>query len=70
MPFHVWEQGAAPVSMTANACQIEWGLFKGMAATPPVSPVACVDNGKEFMVKLVPYANTRLRLGQVPVIKK
>lgn len=54
--------------MTANACEIEWGLFKSTAAAPPQSPASCLSSSMSE-VKLVPFGAAKLRLGEVPVMK-
>ncbi|KAJ7126117.1 hypothetical protein C8R44DRAFT_781093 [Mycena epipterygia] len=66
IPFYAWAPGSQPVTMTATACQIEWGLTLGTASAPPTSPNACV--GEHFEVKLVPFAAAKLRLGEIPVM--
>ncbi|KAF8901377.1 hypothetical protein CPB84DRAFT_1815219 [Gymnopilus junonius] len=67
MPYYAWAPGAQPVSMTATACQIEWGLVSGTASAPPLSPNECM--GETFKVKLVPFAGAKLRLGEIPTMK-
>ncbi|KAJ7158371.1 hypothetical protein C8R43DRAFT_995745 [Mycena crocata] len=66
IPYYAWAPGSQPVTMTATACEIEWGLTLGTASAPPTSPNACV--GEHFKVKLVPFAAAKLRLGEVPVM--
>lgn len=67
IPYYAWAPGAQPVSMTAAACQIEWGLVNGTASAPPVSPNSCV--GASFKVKLVPFAGAKLRIGEIPTMR-
>jgi hypothetical protein len=66
MPFHAWAVGSQPVTMSATACQIEWGIEKGTAAPPPTSPNACV--GPKFNVTLAPFGAAKLRLGEIPTM--
>ncbi|KAJ7185544.1 hypothetical protein C8R46DRAFT_1207694 [Mycena filopes] len=66
IPFYAWAPGSSPVTMTATACLIEWGLTLGTASAPPPSPNTCT--GKHFEVKLVPFAAAKLRLGEIPVM--
>ncbi|KAJ6627782.1 hypothetical protein B0H10DRAFT_1991863 [Mycena sp. CBHHK59/15] len=66
IPFYAWAPGSQPVTMTASACQIQWGLTLGTASPPPTSPVRCT--GDVFKVKLVPFGAAKLRLGEIPVI--
>jgi len=68
IPFYAWAPGSSPVTMTATACQINWGLTLGTASAPPQSPNACV--GAKFQVNLVPFAAAKLRLGEIPVMSK
>jgi len=55
--------------MMAKACEVEWGLDMNTAASPPLSPAACVKNGTVNQVRLVPFAAAKLRLGEIPVMK-
>jgi len=66
IPFYAWAPGSQPVTMSAVACEIEWGLTLGTASAPPQSPVACT--GGKFTAKLVPFGAAKLRLGEVPVM--
>ncbi|KAJ7631929.1 hypothetical protein DFH06DRAFT_1223303 [Mycena polygramma] len=66
IPYYAWAPGSSPVTMTATACLIEWGLTNGTASAPPVSPNTCV--GDQFKVNLVPFAAAKLRLGEIPIM--
>ncbi|KAK0187694.1 hypothetical protein F5146DRAFT_1104624 [Armillaria mellea] len=55
-----------PITMTATACQIDWDIFSGTAASPPQSPNACASD--TFEVKLVPFGAAKLRLGEIPTM--
>ncbi|KZT04944.1 uncharacterized protein LAESUDRAFT_715247 [Laetiporus sulphureus 93-53] len=66
LPYHVWETGEQPQSMTAAACEIVWPLLWGDASWPPQSPNACL--GDTFEVTLRPFGGTRLRIGQIPTM--
>ncbi|KAF5377925.1 hypothetical protein D9615_006767 [Tricholomella constricta] len=67
MPYYAWAPGSSPVTMTARACQIAWGLTRGTASAPPRSPNKCA--GPVFTAKLVPFASAKLRLGEIPTMK-
>ncbi|KAG6827511.1 hypothetical protein H0H92_011483 [Tricholoma furcatifolium] len=67
MPYYAWAPGSSPVTMTALACQIAWNITSGTASAPPVSPNAC--DGPVFTAKLVPFASTKLRLGEIPTMR-
>jgi len=69
LPVQVWEPDSQSIMMTAKACKVEWGLDMNMAASLPLSPVACVKNGTVNQVRLVPFAAAKLRLGEIPVMK-
>lgn len=66
LPFYAWAADSSPVGMTADACQIEWGLTKGTASAPPTSPNACV--GPKLKVNLIPFGAAKLRLGEIPTM--
>ncbi|KAJ7754451.1 hypothetical protein B0H16DRAFT_1542388 [Mycena metata] len=66
IPYYAWAPGSSPVTMTATACLIEWGLTLGTASAPPVSPNTCIGN--HFQVNLVPFGAAKLRLGEIPVM--
>jgi hypothetical protein len=66
IPYYAWAPGSSPVTMTATACLIEWGLTLGTASPPPVSPNTCL--GDHFTVNLVPFGAAKLRLGEIPVM--
>ncbi|KAK7044649.1 hypothetical protein R3P38DRAFT_2879974 [Favolaschia claudopus] len=67
IPYYAWAPGSSPITMTANACLIQWGLANNTASQPPTSPNACLGN--HFKVNLVPFAAAKLRLGEIPVMK-
>jgi len=53
LPVQVWEPDSQAITMTAKSCEVEWGLDMNTAASPPLSPVACVKNGTVNQVRLV-----------------
>jgi hypothetical protein len=67
LPYLVWGTAAQPLSMTATACQINWGVINNAAGNPPPSPATCT--GAHTTVTLRPYGGTRLRIGQIPTFK-
>ncbi|KAG7445620.1 uncharacterized protein BT62DRAFT_1006631 [Guyanagaster necrorhizus] len=66
LPFYVWSPGSQPITMSATACQIDWEISNGTAASPPQSPNACASD--TFAVKLVPFGAAKLRLGEIPTM--
>ncbi|KAF7329741.1 hypothetical protein MKEN_00237400 [Mycena kentingensis (nom. inval.)] len=67
IPFYAWAPGSSPITMTATACEIEWGLTLGTASAPPQSPVTCLSKDR-FRINLVPFGVAKLRLGEIPVM--
>jgi len=54
------------VEILVAATEIEWGEPEGTASLPPDS-VTIVGNGM-FWAKLVPYASSKLHMGELPVV--
>jgi len=69
LPVQVWEPDSQSITMTAKACKVKWGLDMNMAASSPLSPVVYVKNRTINQVRPVPFAITKLRLGEIPVMK-
>ncbi|KAG6806175.1 hypothetical protein H0H93_003390, partial [Arthromyces matolae] len=67
LPYYAWAPNSSPVTMTAQACLIEWALDSGTASAPPESPNQCT--GTLFSAKLVPFASAKLRLGEIPTMR-
>jgi len=64
-----YEQSAAPVVLKAKARTVPgWQMKNNQADDPPVSPVESTEPLTE--VELVPYASTRLRITEFPVLKQ
>ncbi|KAL1745004.1 hypothetical protein HDZ31DRAFT_82266 [Schizophyllum fasciatum] len=67
LPTYTWQPGNQPVSMTVQACTIEWEIVNGTASAPPPSPNACT--GDVFEARLLPFGASQLRLGEIPVMQ-
>ncbi|KAJ7583639.1 hypothetical protein C8J56DRAFT_954591 [Mycena floridula] len=67
LPYYAWAPGSSPITMSVKACQIEWNTSIGVATVPPPSPNTCV--GKVVDATLVPFAQAKLRLGEMPTMK-
>ena len=60
--------GASPVWMTAKACLIEWGFYKGVPDTPPTGEKRkCI--GGVVDVRLEPLGGAKLHMVDLPTLK-
>ncbi|CAK5262542.1 unnamed protein product [Mycena citricolor] len=65
LPSPVFDSGLTPLSITATACVVSWGVAGATyAASPPTSPT-CVGN--KTTITLTPYGSTKLRISEFPV---
>lgn len=64
----VFAAGAPPMYIEAQACQIEWPLFKGSVpgSAPAVGDRKCL--GVVESVRLVPYGSAKLHMAELPTI--
>ncbi|KIJ25600.1 hypothetical protein M422DRAFT_273413 [Sphaerobolus stellatus SS14] len=68
LPSPVFDAGLPPLSITATACRITWATAGStFAAAPPQSPVACT--GANETIVLRPFGSTKLRIGEIPIMK-
>lgn len=69
LPVPTWEDGKLPMSVSAKACLIPWGLFRGsVPGNPPLGGERkCL--GDSFEVTLRPYGSSKLHMSDLPVIK-
>ncbi|KAF9739182.1 hypothetical protein PMIN06_002297 [Paraphaeosphaeria minitans] len=64
----IFAPGIAPLWMSANACEIEWGLYKGVPDAPPTGEARkCV--GEVVDVRLEPLGGAKVHLVDLPVLK-
>ncbi|KAF2185824.1 hypothetical protein K469DRAFT_664808 [Zopfia rhizophila CBS 207.26] len=64
----IWAPGASPLWMTARACEIEWGMYKGVPDVPPTGEKRrCVGNGT-VEVRLEPLGGAKVHLVDLPVV--
>ncbi|KAF9265063.1 hypothetical protein L218DRAFT_924877 [Marasmius fiardii PR-910] len=63
---HVWSNSAAPVSISANACVVDWNEATNTADQPPSSPASC--KGARQQIKLIPYGAAKLRVTEMPTL--
>lgn len=64
----IFEAGAAPVSMTVLACEIDWPSFtSGMPGFPPaVEDRKCL--GPVYNATLIPYGGAKLHMSELPTM--
>jgi hypothetical protein len=65
LPSPIWEENAPPVTIAALACEIDWDISAGYAASPPVNR-SCI--GRAFMIGLAPYGSAKLHMAELPVV--
>lgn len=66
LPSPIFDSGLPPYTISASACQVEWGVAGDtFAASPPENP-ACV--GAKTTITLWPFGATKLRIGEFPVV--
>lgn len=57
----------APIRVTVRGKQLpDWGMERGAAAPPPVSPV--MSDEAEETLTLIPYGSTNIRIAEFPVL--
>lgn len=67
LPNPIWQAGAPPTYMTAEACEIPWGCSKGVPANPP-PPRERKCLGGQFQVKLIPYGTAKIHVAEFPTV--
>ncbi|KAH7910483.1 hypothetical protein BJ138DRAFT_100732 [Hygrophoropsis aurantiaca] len=65
LPSPIFDSGLPPLTITATACLIEWGMAGHEWADSPPENAACV--GQPTEITLWPYGATKLRIGEFPV---
>ncbi|KAI9857375.1 MAG: hypothetical protein M1813_008278 [Trichoglossum hirsutum] len=68
LPNPIFQEGAPPTSITAMACEINWGYHsKGVAREPPGAGMRnCTRDA--FRVKLVPYGSAKIHIAEFPTV--
>lgn len=67
LPNPIFAPGAPPTYMTVQACEIAWGLFKGVPATVPLKDERkCI--GEAYEVRLRPYGSTKIHMAELPTV--
>ena len=68
LPDQIWAPGAAPVTISARACQIDWPLWlDSVPGAPPTGEArTCIADPED--VTLIPYGAARTRMSELPTI--
>lgn len=67
LPDPIWDENAAPVSISALACEIDWKMDGGIAADPPAIGQRNCTN-RAFMIELRPYGSAKLHMAELPTV--
>lgn len=63
----IWAEGAPPTTISALACQIEWKVTDGYAASPPLKGERNCTS-RAFMIGLRPYGSAKLHMAELPTV--
>lgn len=67
LPNPIFTAGASPVSMSVQACEIAWPLWRGLPDIPPkVKDRKCI--GEPFEATLIPYGSAKLHMAEFPTL--
>lgn len=67
LPNPIFTAGASPVSMSLQACEIAWPLWRGLPDIPPkVKDRKCI--GEPFEATLIPYGSAKLHMAEFPTL--
>lgn len=67
LPNPIFTLGASPISMSVQACEIEWPMWRGLPDIPPkVADRKCL--GKAFEARLIPYGAAKLHIAEFPTL--
>lgn len=67
LPNPIWAPGAPSVSVSVRACEIAWGLYKGVPDVPPPrAERKCL--GEVFEARLEPLGAAKLHMVDLPTI--
>ena len=68
LPSPIFAPGAAPGTITAKACQIDWPLWLGSVPGAPPTGSARTCTTPVETVTLIPYGGAKTRMGELPTI--
>ena len=67
LPNPIFTLGASPISMSVQACEIAWPLWRGLPDIPPkVADRKCL--GRAFQARLIPYGAAKLHIAEFPTL--
>jgi hypothetical protein len=67
LPDPIWAENAAPVGISALACEVDWEFNNGYASDPPVvGQRNCT--GRAFTVEFRPYGGAKLHMAELPTV--
>lgn len=63
----IFDLGAPPISMSVQACEIAWPLWRGLPDIPPkLADRKCL--GASFEARLIPYGAAKLHIAEFPTL--
>ncbi|KAL9000272.1 MAG: hypothetical protein Q9169_000989 [Polycauliona sp. 2 TL-2023] len=67
LPNPVWAYEAPPPYITAQGCQIDWGIEKGIPAPPPMEGQrTCIGDVTEVVLR--PYGSLKVHMAVLPTV--
>ncbi|KAL8860707.1 MAG: hypothetical protein Q9178_002737 [Gyalolechia marmorata] len=67
LPNPIWAYEAPPSYITAQGCEIEWGIEKGLPAPPPLmGERKCVGDVREVVLR--PYGSLKVHMAVLPTM--
>ncbi|KAI4247393.1 MAG: hypothetical protein L6R42_009624 [Xanthoria sp. 1 TBL-2021] len=67
LPNPIWTYEAPPSYITAQGCEIEWGIEKGLPAPPPLKgDRKCIGNVTEVVLR--PYGSLKVHMAVLPTV--
>ena len=69
LPSPIWAPGVSPLWMSAKACEIKWGLYRGVPDAPPTGESRTCA-GAVVEVRLEPLGAAKLHLVDLPVMRQ
>lgn len=55
LPSPVFDAGAPPLTITVDACVVDWPVAGDTFAAPPPEDPACINIGERTVITLWPY---------------
>ncbi|KAL8770914.1 MAG: hypothetical protein Q9209_003565 [Squamulea sp. 1 TL-2023] len=68
LPNPIWAYEAPPSYITAQGCEIEWGVEKGLPARPPLKGNReCIGDVREVVLR--PYGSLKVHMAVLPTVR-